>query len=184
MRCTNVQHGWTVAELAKTGMSRSAFAPRFSDIVGALPKAYLARWRMMVAQDALTKRCTFAIHCRDSAAGCSPILPTSLVVRYQSNASLRFPSATWHCVAPRKSPTPCKQTASSFGCRSGCVRKSASAAEYCFLLDEQLDRALLQTPRTSNAVRNIQGLVQWGNTRRRIAALCPFSACNELTSAV
>lgn len=51
---SNVQRGWSVAELARyAGMSRSAFAARFSEIVGAAPKEYLSRWRMMLAQDAL-----------------------------------------------------------------------------------------------------------------------------------
>src|SRR5215510_4234201 len=51
---SNVGHGWTVAELAKhAGMSRSAFAGRFAEMVGASPKEYLSRWRMTLAQDAL-----------------------------------------------------------------------------------------------------------------------------------
>ncbi|MBS1852391.1 MAG: AraC family transcriptional regulator [Acidobacteria bacterium] len=50
----DVRRQWTVAELAKcAGMSRSAFASRFVEVVGAAPKEYLTRWRMMLAQDAL-----------------------------------------------------------------------------------------------------------------------------------
>ncbi|MFJ9541300.1 AraC family transcriptional regulator [Streptomyces sp. NPDC101225] len=43
-------HPWTVAELAtKSGMSRSHFAARFSDLVGTPPLEYLATWRIRSA---------------------------------------------------------------------------------------------------------------------------------------
>ena len=45
---------WSVASLAAyVGMSRSAFAARFSDLVGESPLAYLTTWRMALAQDRL-----------------------------------------------------------------------------------------------------------------------------------
>ncbi len=48
---------WTVAELAQAaGMSRSAFALRFVDIVGQTPIDYLASWRMTLARHALETR--------------------------------------------------------------------------------------------------------------------------------
>lgn len=51
---SDVRAGWTVAALAKlAGMSRSAFAARFSEALGCAPIEYLARWRMALAQDAL-----------------------------------------------------------------------------------------------------------------------------------
>jgi AraC-like DNA-binding protein len=41
---------WTVATLASTaGLSRAAFARRFSSLLGQSPAAYLTKWRMMVA---------------------------------------------------------------------------------------------------------------------------------------
>jgi AraC-like DNA-binding protein len=41
---------WTVASLAhEVAMSRSAFAARFTELVGEPPMHYLARWRMSVA---------------------------------------------------------------------------------------------------------------------------------------
>lgn len=45
---------WTVRELAESaGMSRSAFALRFTTAVGEPPLAYLTRWRMLLAADRL-----------------------------------------------------------------------------------------------------------------------------------
>lgn len=50
----DIGRGWTVAELAqRAGMSRSVFARRFSEAVGAGPMEYLLRWRMAFAKDAL-----------------------------------------------------------------------------------------------------------------------------------
>ncbi|MGF1626587.1 MAG: AraC family transcriptional regulator [Alphaproteobacteria bacterium] len=50
----DVRAGWTVAGLARlAGMSRSAFAARFGATLGCAPIAYLARWRMALARDAL-----------------------------------------------------------------------------------------------------------------------------------
>ncbi|MEL7155901.1 MAG: AraC family transcriptional regulator [Actinomycetota bacterium] len=47
-------HPWTVGELAAAvGMSRSAFAARFTELVGQPAKAYLTEWRMQVARDIL-----------------------------------------------------------------------------------------------------------------------------------
>jgi AraC-like DNA-binding protein len=45
---------WTLPHLAeRANMSRSAFAFRFKEIVGASPMDYLARWRMLLAADRL-----------------------------------------------------------------------------------------------------------------------------------
>lgn len=45
---------WTVAELAaKAGMSRAAFAARFTRLVGEPPLTYLTGWRMALAADLL-----------------------------------------------------------------------------------------------------------------------------------
>ena len=47
-------HLWTLQELAeRVGMSRSVFALRFKETVGATPMEYLTRWRMMLAGDRL-----------------------------------------------------------------------------------------------------------------------------------
>ena len=45
---------WSVARLAhEVAMSRSAFAARFTDLVGETPMHYVARWRMQVAATSL-----------------------------------------------------------------------------------------------------------------------------------
>jgi AraC-like DNA-binding protein len=47
-------HRWTVATLAaEVGMSRAAFAARFTGLVGEAPLRYLTDWRMTVAADLL-----------------------------------------------------------------------------------------------------------------------------------
>nr|WP_191856033.1 AraC family transcriptional regulator [Agrobacterium tumefaciens] len=52
----NIRANWTVAELAGiAGMSRSAFAARFNEVLGCAPIEYLARWRMALARDALMR---------------------------------------------------------------------------------------------------------------------------------
>ncbi|UTS88185.1 AraC family transcriptional regulator [Rhizobium anhuiense] len=51
---SDVRRGWTIAELAqRAGMSRSAFARKFSAAVGLAPVEYLLRWRMAIAKDTL-----------------------------------------------------------------------------------------------------------------------------------
>jgi AraC-like DNA-binding protein len=50
----NPAHGWTLQTLAeRAGMSRSTFALKFKQTVGASPLDYLTRWRMMLAGDRL-----------------------------------------------------------------------------------------------------------------------------------
>lgn len=47
-------HPWTLQELAeRVGMSRSGFAAKFRETVGATPIDYLTRWRMLLAGDRL-----------------------------------------------------------------------------------------------------------------------------------
>jgi AraC-like DNA-binding protein len=49
-------HPWTVKELAeRVGMSRSVFALRFKETVGATPMEYLTRWRVLQAGERLRK---------------------------------------------------------------------------------------------------------------------------------
>jgi AraC-like DNA-binding protein len=50
----DAQRPWTVAALAnEVGMSRSAFAARFTQIIGMPPIDYLAHWRITLAKQAL-----------------------------------------------------------------------------------------------------------------------------------
>jgi AraC-like DNA-binding protein len=47
-------HPWTLQKLAEhAGMSRSMFAVKFKETVGATPMEYLTRWRMLLAGDRL-----------------------------------------------------------------------------------------------------------------------------------
>jgi AraC-like DNA-binding protein len=47
-------HPWTLQKLAEhAGMSRSVFALKFKETVGATPMEYLTRWRMLLAGDKL-----------------------------------------------------------------------------------------------------------------------------------
>ena len=55
------EHGWTVAALAReAAMSRSAFAARFTDVVGVPAMRYVQTWRMHVAADGLRQGQTVA----------------------------------------------------------------------------------------------------------------------------
>ena len=53
----NIRKQWTVTTLAATaGMSRSAFAARFKEVVGESPLEYLRRWRMRKASQLLKEK--------------------------------------------------------------------------------------------------------------------------------
>ncbi len=55
----NPAQTWTVASLARqVAMSRSAFAARFTELVGEPVMRYVTRWRMYVAMDALKEQNT------------------------------------------------------------------------------------------------------------------------------
>ncbi len=50
----NPAHDWTVPELAhEAGISRSALAERFTQLIGESPMRYLARWRVQLAKQML-----------------------------------------------------------------------------------------------------------------------------------
>lgn len=66
---------WTVASLAEeVAMSRSAFASRFTDLVGESAMRYVARWRMAVAADLL-------------AEGGATVASAAAAVGYESEAA-------------------------------------------------------------------------------------------------
>jgi AraC-like DNA-binding protein len=68
-------HAWTLDELAGgVGMSRSAFADRFTRLVGEPPMQYLARWRMQMAARLL-------------ADGSAKVAAVALEVGYDSEAA-------------------------------------------------------------------------------------------------
>jgi AraC-like DNA-binding protein len=68
-------HRWTLHELAKrAGMSRSTFALKFKQTVGASPMDYLPRWRMLLAGDRLVN-------------STDPISAISLSLGYESESA-------------------------------------------------------------------------------------------------
>ena len=70
-----VAHRWTTEELAReVGLSRSAFAERFTSVLGTQPMHYLASWRLQVAAQRL----------RDSPAATAQI---AFEVGYESDAA-------------------------------------------------------------------------------------------------
>ena len=51
-----IAHDWTLSELGSAAaMSRSLFSERFRALVGLPPMIYLAKWRMMKAQELLVE---------------------------------------------------------------------------------------------------------------------------------
>ncbi len=70
-----VLHPWTTEELAReVGLSRSAFAERFTSMIGVPPMRYLANWRLQLA----------AVRLRESAAATEQIAAD---VGYESDAA-------------------------------------------------------------------------------------------------
>ncbi|MEM5311984.1 AraC family transcriptional regulator [Paraburkholderia sp. JHI869] len=68
-------HPWTVDELArKVGLSRSALAQRFADLLGQPPMQYLARWRMQIAAHELL-------------TGSKPLTAVAEQIGYESEAA-------------------------------------------------------------------------------------------------
>ncbi len=82
---------WTVDDLAReTGLSRSALAERFADLIGEPPMQYLTRWRLALAARALRE-------------GREPIARVAESVGYESDAAFNrafkrefgMPPAAW-----------------------------------------------------------------------------------------
>lgn len=95
-RALSMMHGkpaspWTVGELARrTGLSRSAFAQRFNDLLGEPPMQYLTRWRLQVAA-------------KELSIGDKPLAVVAVEVGYESEAAFSrafkrqfgMPPASW-----------------------------------------------------------------------------------------
>jgi AraC-like DNA-binding protein len=82
------EHPWTVAELAEHALlSRSAFARRFTELLGVAPLAYLADWRMALARERL----------RDTDAGLATIAQS---LGYASEFSFAAAFKRHHGTAP------------------------------------------------------------------------------------
>jgi AraC-like DNA-binding protein len=89
---------WTLQSLAeRVGMSRSVFALRFRETVGATPMEYLARWRMLLAADRL----------KNSSSGLSAIAQS---LGYESESAFGKAFRRVMGCSPRqytRSATPC-----------------------------------------------------------------------------
>lgn len=84
----DIAHPWTVEELAGVAFqSRSAFAERFTELVGMPPMRYLAAWRMQVAAQRLRE-------------GHQSIAQIALEVGYESEAAFTRAFKREHGVAP------------------------------------------------------------------------------------
>jgi AraC-like DNA-binding protein len=95
-------HRWTVDQLAKkVGLSRSALGERFTELIGAAPMQYLARWRTSLAARAL----------RETKAS---IVRVAEDVGYESEAAFNrafkrefgLPPAAWRRKALKPPPAP------------------------------------------------------------------------------
>ncbi|UQA60495.1 AraC family transcriptional regulator [Polyangium aurulentum] len=81
------EHPWTVASLAEqVGLSRSAFAARFTSLVGEPPLGFLTRMRMQKATMLLREGATLAL--------------TSQLTGYASEASFSHAFRQWSGMAP------------------------------------------------------------------------------------
>jgi AraC-like DNA-binding protein len=91
---------WTVAELAaQVAMSCSAFAARFSELVGEPPMQYVTRWRMHVALAALRE-------------GPATAAEPATRLGYQSDAAFNRGLQACHRDPARRSQTePCERPA-------------------------------------------------------------------------
>lgn len=84
----NPEQSWTVAVLAsKVGMSRSAFASRFTQLVGEPPLHYVTRWRMQKAAGMLR-------------AGHATLAEIAERVGYESEAAFSKAFKRWAGAAP------------------------------------------------------------------------------------
>jgi len=120
-------NSWTIEELARqVGLSRSALAERFADLVGSPPMQYLAKWRMQIASELLsggnTNVATIAAEigyeseAAFSRASSSLVAPSACFV-LRSSSCVRF-SSFCNCVTRSssscdRSPHPAKQIASA-----------------------------------------------------------------------
>jgi len=85
-----VEHPWTVQSLAAAcGMSRSAFAVRFKELVGETPLEYLTSWRMQKATGLLQK-------------GDKKLFEVAKAVGYDSDAAFSKAFKRGFGVAPRQ----------------------------------------------------------------------------------
>jgi AraC-like DNA-binding protein len=96
-------HPWTLQSLAeRVGMSRSVFALRFREIVGATPMEYLTRWRMLLAADRLKNSSESLFAVAQSLGYESESAFGKAFRRVMGCSPRQYPRSTTPCAVPLK----------------------------------------------------------------------------------
>jgi AraC-like DNA-binding protein len=95
---------WTVERLASAvAMSRSAFAARFTELVGEPPLQYLARWRMTVAAQRLREDDAVIADVAEAVGYTNPVAFSKAFARMQGVGPGTFRRTARHATpAPRR----------------------------------------------------------------------------------
>jgi transcriptional regulator GlxA family with amidase domain len=96
---------WTVERLASSvAMSRSAFAARFTELVGEPPLQYLAHWRMTIAAQRLREDDTVIADVAQAVGYANPVAFARPLPGRKASAPARFAGESGSRSARRDSP--------------------------------------------------------------------------------